>query len=127
MKLKRKILIGSSLLVVFPVLVASLGIRYVATDSSKIALENAAQERLITARNMTQNRIEDNFGTICNQVLTLSRDNTAVEAMVKFKESFNTYRAETSADVAKYRPTLTEYYTQQFAGEYKKQALRNKR
>ncbi|MDF1644194.1 MAG: methyl-accepting chemotaxis protein [Pseudomonadales bacterium] len=120
MKLKRKILIGSSLLVALPVLVASFGVRYVATDSSQIALESAAQDRLVTARDMTRNRIEDYFDTIHNQVLTLSQNSMTVEAMVKFRDSFNSYRAETSADLAKHRPTLAEYYTQQFVREYRK-------
>ena len=78
MKLKRKILIGSSLLVALPVLVASFGVRYVATDSSQIALESAAQDRLVTARDMTRNRIEDYFDTIHNQVLTLSQNSVSL-------------------------------------------------
>ena len=118
MSLKQKIMIGAALLATIPMLIASFAISTAATKESRVALEQLSKERLISVRDLTKGRIEDYFGTIQKQILTLSNDRMVIEAMQEFRTSFRSYKNETRADVTTQRRQLTGYYSGGFEGEF---------
>ncbi len=118
MSLKQKIMIGAVLLAIIPMLIASFGISTVVTKESRAALEQLSKERLISVRDLTKGRIEDYFGIIQKQILTLSDDRMVIEAMQEFRTSFRSYQDETRGDLASQRRQLTGYYSGDFEGEY---------
>jgi len=120
MKLKLKMIIGAGTLAAIPVLVASFVIGTKASDSSEIALEDAAKERLVAIRDITRGRIEDYFGTIHKQVKTFSNDRMVIDAMHMFKQGFNSYKHETSSNIGNNRSELSRYYSQDYSAEYQK-------
>ncbi len=119
MRLKQKITMGAVLLAAVPVLIVALVTSTIATDRSHEALEATAGNRLVAIRDLTKGRIEDYFGTIRNQVLTLSKDVMVVDATKSFNDSFSSYKNEVAdaASSAK-RSELEQYYTTVFSKEY---------
>ena len=122
MNIKNKLILGSSLLVVVPLILAGLFIGLVATTTAKNALEEQAERQLISLREIKKNQIEDYFNTIHNQILTFSDNKMIIEAMREFKSAFYSYREETlTGDISQLRSQLSSYYTGDFANEYKNQ------
>jgi len=120
MKLKLKVIIGAGLLAALPVIIASIVIGTTSSESSKAALEAAAKERLVAVRDITKGRIEDYFGTIQKQVLTLSSSRMTINAMKTLKQGFSSYKFENGKTTAKLKKQLSTYYTKDFTTEYKK-------
>jgi len=127
MTIQTKLVIGSLLLAILPVGVASLVIGFNANDSGKESLETQAQNQLVAIREMKKSQIEGYFQTIRNQILTLSNDRMVIDAMREFKQSFQTFREEVNSEgplseeeLSTYRTALTEYYTGDFTEEYQK-------
>jgi len=120
MLLKKKMIIGATLLAAIPVIIASIAIQTVATDASHEALQAASKERLVAVRDAVKEGVEDYFTTIRNQTLTFSKDLMVVEAMSSFKESFKLFRQETAAtDIDTLRSQLGQYYSGDFSNEYR--------
>lgn len=120
MFLKQKMMIGATLLVAIPVIIASIAIQTTASTSSHEALQAASKERLIAVRDVTKEGIEDYLGTIRNQVLTFSNNLMVVEAMSSFKESFSAYRKEAEvADIPTLRSQLGSYYSGDFSTQFR--------
>jgi PAS domain S-box-containing protein len=114
-QLKQKIMIGATLLAVVPVIIASLAIELVATNSSYKALQKVEMERLIAVRDVTKQGIENYLGSIRDQVLTFSKDIMIVDAMSAFRHGFRNYQDQGSvADIAKRRKQLGSYYHEEF-------------
>lgn len=120
MRLNQKITIGAMLLAAVPVLVASLVIQSIATNSSHQALQQAAMERLVALRDAKQNQIEDYYRNIHNQVLNLSKSTTAIEALDNFRDAVTNYRKELfQPDIEKFRSELKQYYSNDFLETYR--------
>lgn len=121
MGLKQKIMIGAAVLAALPVLVAGLVVIPVLTSASHEALEMSAEQRLVAARNLTKGRIEDYFRTIRHQVLTFSNDRMIRDAMVAFKNGFDSYTDDIDySGQAGLKAKLASYYTVEFSNEYRK-------
>ncbi len=121
MRLKMKVTLGSILLAVIPLLIASLVNTKTATDRSQEALELAASNRLVAIRDLTKGRIEDYFHGIRNQVIALSNNKMVIEAMGAFTESFGSYNKDIpGAASTDNRAALEGYYKGDFSREYKR-------
>ncbi len=121
MLLKQKMMLGATLLAAIPVIIASLAIQTVATNTSHQALEEASKARMIGIRNAVKAGIEGYFDTIRNQALTFSKDLMVVEAMASFKESFPRFRQESgTTDIQRLRNQLGQYYSGDFSSEYQR-------
>ncbi|HXK57464.1 MAG TPA: cache domain-containing protein, partial [Gammaproteobacteria bacterium] len=119
MRIKYKIMVGAAMLSTVPVLIASLAIGGLATDRSRQALEEAAKSRLVALRDAKKAQVSDYFQTIQNQVLSLSRSNTVIEAMGIFSRSVKSYRQELfKPDIAQFRNKLADYYSKEYKAEY---------
>lgn len=120
MRLKRKMILGAAALAAIPVMIASLTLGTKASTDSKIALEAAAKERLISIRDSSKARIEDYFHIIDKQIITLSNNSMVIDAMTNFNSSFSDYKTTTNANIDTQRQALRTYYSEEFSNEYKK-------
>lgn len=122
MNVKQKIMLGSALLTAIPVILSSLVLNNVATDRARTTLETQIDNQLVSIREIKKTQINDYFGTIHNQALTLSNDNMIIDALQQFKDTFNNYllTATNISDIAPLKAKLATYYNQDFAQQYKK-------
>ncbi len=123
MKLKNKLTLGSLLIGVVPVLIATALIGWIADNSAQKALEHEAEEELTAVRDASKSHIEDYFDTVRGQVLTFSDDIMVIDAMKEFKSAFTDYRAEmgwNKGQIRDRKTQLSRYYSQSFTGEYSK-------
>ncbi len=119
MRIKQTFTVGSIILATVPVLIGLLILFNVTTNSSHDALEHAAKNNLTAIRDLTKGRIEDYFGNIRKQILTLSKNQMIIEAMQSFNEGYNNY-SKSSTEVTSFdkKSKLREYYTTDFFNEY---------
>ena len=121
MKLKTKLIVGSILLAILPVMIAGSIITWQANKEARVALEEQAKNQLISIREMKKNQIEAYFQTIRDQVLTFSNDRMIIEAMKNFKAAFKNFRKEikpSSQDLNSWKSSLATYYKKDFSEEY---------
>jgi methyl-accepting chemotaxis protein len=127
MKLKTKMTIGSSLIMVIPVIVISAVLGWIAVGDGRTALEQQAQNQLISVRNATSASVERTFQIIRSQISTFSSDRMVIDAMKLFPSAFKIYNSqlELSGNSGKQkldllRQNLKSYYASTFNDEYKK-------
>jgi len=121
MLLRQKMIIGAAMLAAIPIIISSFAIQSVATNSSQEALQEAARERLVAVRDATKEGIEDYFGVIHDQVITLSENLMVVEATRGFKDSFQHYQGDAFiTETSDLRTELESYYSNEFSPEYQR-------
>ena len=119
MRLKHKIIAGAVLLSAVPILIASLGIGGMASDTSRHALEEAAQERLVALRDASTDQIGDYFETIRKQIANLSRSGETAKALTAFRDAVTGLSGEVKEmDVDSLRRELGQYYSGDFTTEF---------
>jgi len=130
MKLKQKMVVGSIALAIIPMAIASFAISLIAQNTAGEEISKQARDKLVAVREIKKVQIEDYFGTIRKQLLTLSNDRMVIDAMREFKPAFRQFRQEAmaggtiSADtINRYRSQLRTYYAKDFGGEYSKRNL----
>lgn len=124
MNLKQKMIISAATLAAVPVIIASLTLGNIAATSSELALDKAAEERLIAVRDSTKEHIDDYFDIINKQVITFSSNTMVIDAMNTFTHGFTSYKGDVSdRDNERKRKELTTYYANEFTTEYKKRNL----
>ncbi len=109
--IKAKLIIALS---GFSIIIVSLtGI--LAYQLSKNALEKQAFDQLTSIRETKKKAITDYFGTIKNQVVTLSQDLTVIESAKLFSEEFEYLDTSlTQEDKNTYLASLNNYYSNNF-------------
>jgi len=118
MMLKKKLILGSTLLAILPVVIASAILGYVSNDSAKSALEQQLQNQLISVRDIKKRQIEHYFETIRDQVITFSNDRMIIDAMDSFTSAFKVYDKELDKRRGAYRDRVSEYYRGDFSRAY---------
>ena len=116
MNIRQKLLIASLLLVLLPVLIASLVIGYFSINSSQESLEQSAQTQLIASRDARKNAIESYFGELGDQLISMSENLMVVDAMQDFETAFKSLPLD---NVSIDRAGLVNYYTNEYGEEYK--------
>jgi serine phosphatase RsbU (regulator of sigma subunit) len=89
----------------------------------KTSLEEESFNRLTAVREMKASQIEDYFEQIGHQIVTFSEDHTIIEAMVAFKQGFDTIPAElnyTESEIQSMDFRLTKYYESEFLPRLKR-------
>ena len=111
---------------------AAAGIAYLNASS---ALRNAQRtasdtmkkqmsQQLSAVRDEKRAAVEQYFQTINDQISTFSEDRMVVRAMRDFRKTFREYRAESALgadEIDRMRLELSEYYVDDFNGEYRSQ------
>jgi methyl-accepting chemotaxis protein len=121
MKIKNKMILGSTLLAVVPVVIASIVMNIVAVDTSSEALKQQVKNQLVSIRDTKKVQIEDYFQTIYSQLLNLAAAPAVQYSLNELPASFDAYAAGHSDAVATMRDELAGYYRQEFAKEYSRQ------
>ena len=126
MKIKTKMTLGSSLMMVIPAIVISVILGWIAVSNGRAALEQQAQNQLISVRNATSASVERTFQTIRGQISTFSSDRMVIDAMKLFPSAFKIYNSqlELTGNSGKQkldvlRQELKNYYASTFNDEYK--------
>ena len=120
LKLRSKLVLISVLLGVVPAAIIAAYIGFISFDSGRAAIEGQAIEKLVSQREAKKSEIEAYFETLKGQVQTFSNDRMVMDAMVEFKQAFNTYRSDLSIDdTDQMKEELKPYYTDQFLAKYK--------
>ena len=119
MKLKQKITIAAVLLCAVPLLVSFILTNSIASRESKEALQEAAQKQLESLRYAKKREVEDYFGTIRNQLLSMSNSDLIAAAVGDFARASKTYAVETSQlERNDIKNTLMTYYDDDFSQRY---------
>lgn len=112
------------------VVITSLNVWNARTGSSEItqfaeeSLHQRIEETLVAARDQKKSTIVDYFGTIRDQVVTLSDDEMIIDAMREMPSAFDGIVRElkVSPDEAKaMKSRVSDYYHQQFGVEFESQ------
>jgi len=86
-------------------------------------LRQEALNKLTAVREVKRAAVERYFQTIRDQIVTFSEDDMVVNAMLGFRDGFRSYRREmglSADDIAHLRRKLRNYYTGDFAAEYRR-------
>lgn len=125
MTLRKKMLLGSALLAVVPVLVTGGLVAGIANYIGKASVEEQAREQLISIRDSKKQQIETYFRILEQQVQSYSNDLMVINAMKDFRLAFTDFLEQSSAEqgsidaaLNEYRQALRDYYEDDFAHEY---------
>lgn len=128
MKIKTKLTVGASLLMLIPVVVVCAVLGWVAVDNGRQALETKAQNQMIALRNSTQKAIEAYFSTVQAQIVTLSDNRMITDALNSLPNAYRLYQSSVeaagdagAAKLGAMRQELLAHYNGAFADEYQKQ------
>lgn len=132
MKLKTRMLFGSAIIAVIPVVITSYFTGNVASTLGQQALTESAQSHISSIRDTKKAQIENYFNLIFNQIQVYASSKTTLEAMSAFKTAYPKFQYEAllaneggegppapqSLPIDEYREELEAYYTEDFTQEY---------
>ncbi len=121
MKIKTKMLLGSGLLTIIPLIIASLVIGLQSIDQGEQALKEQIQHRLIALRDDKKAQIKNYFKTISDQLITFSKDQMFIDASLSFKDAYTNFNDEFIDEIplSSYQSTLNRFYQTEFTQAYK--------
>ncbi|MCW9022156.1 MAG: hypothetical protein OQK42_04240, partial [Sedimenticola sp.] len=91
MKIKTKLTVGASLLMLLPVVLVSAVLGWVAVENGREALETKAQNQMVALRNSSQRAIERYFQTVQDQIANLSDNRMVVDALKSLPNAYLNY------------------------------------
>ena len=99
------------------------GIFTVSTSTSEmsITLEEQFKKDLGFKRDSMKQQINNYFGTIQNQVVLMASEARTRQAALAFTDAYNRYSDQRNLTAADVKASVVEYYTQDFAQEYRGQ------
>ncbi len=119
MNIRSQLLIASFAVTVTSISTVAVVLGWEALDSGSKALEQQAKNQLIAIRETKSSQIKDYFGNISNQMLTLSNDLMIIDAAKSFTSGFKNFSRDVDIDSDKYRSSLGNYYSNDFADAYR--------
>lgn len=121
MKLKPKLLLGSTVLTVVAVALTTIGIVKITSDSTTEALEKEATNRLIVLRDTQKDNIEGYFKQVNSEVSQQATMGGAFSrALLEFQNAFPKFIHQAPKNISIYRDNVKNYYQDQFGVEYSK-------
>lgn len=122
MKIKSKMILGSTLLAALPVIIASIVLDVIAVDTSSAALEGQVRNQLVALRESKKTQVEDYFKTIYSQLLNMASSPSIQYSTRAFGEQYDAIQAGLDdATVASMKAKVRDYYINEYAAEYKNQ------
>lgn len=137
MKIRTKMLLGSAVLSVIPVVITAYLINGVAVQIGEQALQQRAQSHISSIRDAKKQQVEDYFQLVTNQLQYFSGQLSTAQMVQEFSQAFQTFVDEAGSDINnqdgppipgeqekealpidEYREALVDYYTGEFAQEY---------
>jgi len=121
MKIRNKMVLGSTLLAVLPVVIASAVMNIIAVDTSSEALKQQVKNQLVSIRDTKKVQIEDYFNTIREQLLNMATAPAVRSSLKELPDAFSDFASQHSAEVGQMRHELSAYYNGAFSDEYRRQ------
>lgn len=119
MRMKSKMLLGSTALTVAAVVLTTIGVIKVTSDQAIKSLQAEVTDRLIVQRDTQKDRIEDYFRQINSEVsLQASMGGVFASALVEFSEAFPTFHWQAPKNKTYYKNSVKTYYNEQFGKNY---------
>lgn len=129
MKLRQKMLLGSSLLAVLPVVVTSTLVSGVSTELAETSLIDQTRQQLTTIRELKREQVSGYLRLVTGQVQSFSADPDARAALTALAASFPDYAEQASAgqaasraQLAEWRAALEAFYAGAFSAELERRA-----
>lgn len=119
MKMKPKMLLGSTVLSVVAVALTTLGVVAVTSDLATKSLQNEVTNRLVVQRDTQKDRIEGYFAQInaeVSQQATLG--GVFAKALVEFTAVFPEFKNQVPEKSGAYKQNVKTYYEEQFGVRY---------
>jgi len=115
MKIKTKILLGSSLMTLIPLFVVSIVIGWQSINEGEKALQEQIQNRLVALRDDKKAQIKNYFKITQDQLITFSKDQMFIDASLSFKDAFTYYNDEfLEGSIDPYKISLNQFYDKKF-------------
>ncbi len=137
MKIRTKMLLGSAVLSVIPVVITAYLINGVAVQIAEQALQQKAQSHISSIRDAKKQQVEAYFQLVTDQLQYFSKQPSTAQMIRDFSKSFQTFLQEAgtkvdeqdgppipsteeiaSLPIADYKESLMDYYSTEFAQEY---------
>lgn len=115
MKIKRKMMLAMTIAGLIPMLIAGV----INTISTSSALNDSAQNQLMSLKSAKRLQIESYFSQIRNQVLTLSESEMTANAMREFRGSLNDLSLQLPQPTDEKRQALERYYNEHYLAQFK--------
>ncbi|MBR7889100.1 methyl-accepting chemotaxis protein [Marinomonas sp. A79] len=109
--IKTRLILMGTLLAVVPTIVVGLVLSQNALNKGTEALRESSEKQLILSRNLTAQSIETYFSFIDKQIISLSQNNSTIDAAASFSEAFKRYPTDVSEQDSQ---QLTDYYQNAF-------------
>ncbi|NOQ79114.1 MAG: HAMP domain-containing protein [Gammaproteobacteria bacterium] len=116
MNIKTKMLLGSGILTIVPLLVVTMVIGWQSIDKGEKALQEQVHNRLIALRDDKKSQIKNYFKITTDQLITFSKDQMFIDASLSFKDAFTNFNDEfiDETPVSDYKTALQKFYRQDF-------------
>jgi methyl-accepting chemotaxis protein len=119
MKMKPKMLLGSTAVSLAAVLFTTFGIVTVASNLAGQSLQSELQDRLILQRDLKKEQITRYIKGIGNEVAeSAGLDGVFSKALVEFSNGFSNFQEQTSVDPMIHRQSVESYYTEHFSKRF---------
>lgn len=121
MKLSTKMLLGTAILAVAPILITSLLVGGGAVQLSRDSLTQAVQGQLTALREVRKQQMTDYFGKLSGSLRALSVNATLIDGYKAMRQAYASGADLPKPDAIKQmREELKQAYTKDFAGEFTK-------
>ncbi|MDH5360463.1 MAG: methyl-accepting chemotaxis protein, partial [Gammaproteobacteria bacterium] len=117
MNIRNKMLVGSTILTILPIMVVSIVLYFVATNNASEAIDQQVSDRLTSMRDAKKAHVEDYFHTIQDQALTFANNKMIIDAMREFRAAFAGTDVSYKMTPQKHE-ALELFYTDQFGKQY---------
>ncbi len=139
MKIRTKMLVGSAVLSLIPVLITAYLVNNIAASIAQQGLQSQAQSHISSIRDSKKQQIEDYFKLVTNQLQYLVKDPNTVKTLKDFTVSFKNFTKEAGKSspasqegppepnatedsealpIDELRDALNNYYADDFVQEY---------
>lgn len=120
MKLRHKMLLGSSLLVVIPVLVTAALVSGLSTRLAERSLIEQSREQLTTIRALKSQQVNSYFRLLESELQAYSRAPDVISALSDFRRAAASLRPAAGAAAADMRSAIEAHYNMAFISELRR-------
>lgn len=121
MKMKPKMLLGTTVISLGAVILTTVGIVMQASHIAEQSLQSELQDRLILQRDLQKDQITRYIKGIGAEVAeSANLDGVFSQALVEFDQAFSLFQQQTITNPSQYRKSIANYYTGQFSNHFMK-------
>ncbi|MDH5185081.1 MAG: methyl-accepting chemotaxis protein [Gammaproteobacteria bacterium] len=117
MNIRNKMLLGSTVLTIVPIMIVSIVLYFVATNTASEAIDDQVHSRLTAMRDAKKAHVEDYFNTMQNQARTFANNKIIIDAMREFRAAFAGTDVSYKMTAEKYA-AMEQFYAEQFGNQY---------